>query len=280
MKKVLVLPLLALLLTACDLSSIIQVSNKVEVSEETGEKKDITLIVSGTKNLLLKNREREEFANRTTISSIIAGTTTIKRSEGKITFYRPPEFGRAQLDELSNDEEHLGNYYFEQIIDFRAGPETNYDYIYLKNFMMRCSENDNKIYKNLRVALFDKDTFTDYYVFSYDSNGTLSKTEYNLDLNADGKLDEEVGYGFEEGESKLINYTTGAPSYMTDAYSSSVVTTEEIENDNIPEGKTLIPFNKALTIRIWAEGWEIENTDAMTGDMTVDIGIELEGHEI
>ncbi len=58
------------------------------------------------------------------------------------------------------------------------------------------------------------------------------------------------------------------------------MTTEEIENDNIPEEKMLIPFNKALTIRIWAEGWEIENTDAMTGDMTVDIGIELEGHEI
>ena len=279
MKKLWIVSLLALSLTSCDLSSL--VSHRVSYSEETGEKSGITIVIEGSDNLLLKNHERTEYANRFTITSIQAGSTTIKRLDGKITFYKPPIYGKPQLDEITNSEEHPEYYFFEQQIDFSNAKDTNFDFIYLTDFSMQCADSNNKIFKNLRVALFNKETGDDYYVFSYDKNGTVSKTAYELDVNADGKIDQTQGYDWEEDKGPII-YTTGIDSYTTDTYENVILSESEIAQDSIPKLKSLIPFSKniPLTIRIWAEGWELDNNDfVLYNDETVNIDLKLEGYQ-
>ena len=278
MKKSLVLCVLALSLTSCDLSSFIKVSRTMETFEETGEHEGITLVVEGNEQLLLKEKEKSEYVNRSTITSIRAGSSTIKRLDGQITFYQYPVYGKAQLDEV-DDKNNNDRFYYEQLIDFSAAEKQNFDFIYLTSVSFESNNPNHKLYKFLRIALMDKETNSDYYVFSRDKDGIVSKTEYNLDLDANGELDkEQKNYGFDNDDPTLINYTTGMPSYMTDSYEMSIPTQNELEQDNIPGLKALIPFNKALTIRIWFEGWELENTDDFS-DLNIDIGIKFAGHE-
>ena len=253
MKKYFILCISILLLVSCGLSNGTEQSKENSINNGEGVDNGLYLNIDCKNDLKLKKHEEsnDKYDAALQMSNIILGTTTIKREDNKISFFHSPTYGNAQLDELKDGLEHPEYHYFEQQIDFKYEDESYKSY-YLSSVAFSSSNPDDKIYKFLRIALFDKESKTDYFVFSKDSKGEQSKTEYELDLNADGTIDEksinEFGFG-DEGKTP-IHYTTGAPYYMTDSH--------ELTS---PFG---IDISRPLTLRLWVEGWEMENIDAMS----------------
>lgn len=252
MKKYFGIVLLSLILTSC---------NFVPSSENTSNKHGVQLSISCSEPLTVKNHSESEYSTRYKPSKFAVGTSTIKLQDGKITFYRPPVMGEYQLKEDDGIEPQYR--YHEEQIDFRA-LGADYDFVYISDIVFQSKAPDNKLFKNLRIALFEKETMDYYYSFSSDEQGTATSTSRELDLNADG---------VNEG-----TYTTGNPMYMTDSYNFVIPNENEINNNNIPLAKGLIKLDKTLTLRVWLEGWDLENSD-ITGDFDADIGITFAAHK-
>ena len=266
MKKPLLLCILALSLAACDLS------NFGPAKKDNGTHHDVSLMIKCADGLNVKNHGTELLMSSYETIGIVPSISTIKRLDGKITFYMSPEFGQGQLkEEVSDDIDGISPYSEGRKLDFVSTTDQEIDFVYLTGISWTASKEDESHNKYLRVAIYDKETSSDYFVFSYDPNGTVTKTEYNLDLNMDGQLDKTQGYAWEDSE--LINYTTGMPSYMTDSYDIAVPRQLEIDNDKFDPLHACMKTDKPLAIRIWLEGWELENTMSIE---IKDIQIELD----
>ena len=264
MKKPLLLCVLTLALTSCDLSKYLPINSG---KQNNGNNHDGTsLLLQCADGLNVATHDNQIYMENIDFSSIQVGSTTIKRLDGEIHFYRNPVYGHAQLEEIP-DNANPEMYYFEMDIDFKSTSNKEIDFVYFTGVSWNTDNEDNLINKYLRLAVFDKETKSDYFVFSHDTKGLVTKTEYNLDLDADGKLDED--------ENGLINYTTGMPSYMTDNYEIVAPGQNEIDSDKFDRLHSCmrVDTGKPLTIRMWVEGWELDNNVAL-GE--ANIGIELD----
>ena len=279
MKKPLLLCVLALSLTSCDiLSSLTGLSKKDSESEkEKLEHEGVALNLSCSDDLGLKRAEDTNYVTDLSIEPQSVGATTIKRLDGHITFYMPPVYGEAQLREIDEDS-HPDYLFVETQIEFAQADDKPIDFVYLTDIDFSCNDQSDKIYQNLRVAIFNKDTHEDCYVLSYDKNGSSCKTEYNLDLNKDDKLDSYDNM-FDNTETGLISYTTGLPYYYTDVWANDIPTQREIESDQFDPHHQRLSFidTTPITIRMWVEGWELENNDVVS-DLQIDINLKFGGH--
>lgn len=259
MKKSIVFVVLPFLLTACDFSSFLPSAHKAgNNSIENG----IRLNLHANDPLQIKqHNSNDTFGLDVRSPTFSVSNSTIKLLDGKITFYQTPVMGDYQLREVGDmNPQYL---FYEMQIDFNYNANKTCDFVYLTEVSFGSNANESKLFTNLRVALFDKATMNYYYSFSYDEKGTVTQTECELDLDADGVM---------EG-----TYTTGMPSYMTDNYNIVIPSENEIDSDNIPHGKDLIPFNKTLTLRVWVEGWDLSNNDIVE-NFGADIDIRFAGH--
>ena len=268
MKKPLLLCILALSLTACDFSNF---GPAKQNDKENGERHGVSLIIKCADELNVKNHGADFSMATYDLTGITPSISTIKRLEGKIIFYQPPEFGQAQLKEVNQEPDTILPYSEGKKLDFVSTSDQNIDFVYLRGISWTANTKDENLNKYLRVAIYEKETSSDYFVFSYDPNGTVTKTEYNLDLNMDGQLDGAAKYEWEEPE--LINYTTGMPSYMTDSYDIAMPRQLEIDNDNFDPLHACMKVDKPIAIKVWLEGWELENTMSIE---IKDIQIELD----
>ena len=245
MKKPLVLLFLPLCITACDLSNGLTPSKKQGVSLNLSCQDPLQIKVAGEDNY------SSSFKSEPTS----LGNATIKLENGKITFYEAPIANQFQLKEDNGSGANV--FYYDQQFEFNASGS---DFIYISDIKFESKNDDSKLFKNLRVALFEKSTMDCYYCLSPDKNGTTTVTEGELDLNADGTP---------EG-----TYTTGSPSYTTDNYDLVIPSESEISGNNIPSSKVLIPTDKALNIRMWIEGWDLSNED-LINDYNAKVNIQF-----
>lgn len=256
MKKCLFFVISTLALTSCDFI------NLVPSKKESDGHHGISLLLNCNDGLNITTHKDQIFMDNLDMTSMSVGSTTIKRLDGKITFYDHPIYGTAQLQELPKNPEPL-KYCFEEEIDFAHSSGSEIDFVYFTGISWSAEDEENIVYKNLRLAIFDKETSSDYFVLSYDPNGLTSKTEYNLDVDGDGELDRNQSYAWESNNNELINYTTGMPYYMTDNYEICIPTEQDIANDRIDPLMSCMKVNenKPLTLRVWVEGWEVDNNN-------------------
>lgn len=278
MKKPILLCALALFLTSCDLSSFMPGNNgNNNGASEKNNHDGVSLNLSCSDDMGLKRVGDKDYVTNLNIEPETIGISTIKRLDGHITFYKPPIFGQGQLEEITNNEGNLQSYFVETQINFvHADDSKNLDFVYLTSVDFSCKDPENVFYKNLRVAIFDKDEMTDCFVLSYDKDGSTCKTEYNLDLNMDGELDKTQGFNT---NPELINYTTGLPAYYTDPWDLVVPTQSDVEQNKFDPfyQRLSVANNKPVTIRMWIEGWELENNVAYDS-MQTDISLKFAGH--
>lgn len=270
MKKKLVLILSCLALCSCDLGGLIKRSYTYS-DEPLPEHDGVGLNLICNDDLLARRNEDKETFSRLCFSPIPLKVSTIKLLDGKITFYEPPFCGEAQLREVADSRRD--DCFFEQLVvfEFDKDNQKKADFIYLTDISFSSKQEDNKLFKNLRVALFDGATNDYYYSFSYDKNGTITNTEMNLDIDMDGELDKDF-------DGNLINYTTGMPVYMTDSYDIATPRQIEIETNDFDKIHKFIKPNKPLTIRVWVEGWDLTNEDPAI--LKADINLSFSAHEI
>lgn len=270
MKKRLVLIVSILALCSCDLSGIIKRSY-VYSDEPLPEHDGVGLNLICNDDLLARRNEDKETYSRLCFSPIPLKVSTVKLLDGKITFYEPPICGEAQLREVTDSRRD--DCFFEQqvIFEFDKNNKKNADFIYLTDISFSSKQEDNKLFKNLRVALFDGATNDYYYSFSYDKNGTETSTTMNLDLNGDGELDKDL-------DGNLINYTTGMPLYATDPYDLAIPREIEKINNEFDKIHQFIKPDKPLTIRVWVEGWDLTNEDPLS--LKADMNLTFSAHEI
>lgn len=272
MKKPLLFCVLALSLASCDLSSFLP--NNKSNNGGNSEKRihdGVALTISCSEDMGLKRVQDNEYVTNLVIEPQNIGISTIKRLENHITFYKPPVFGQAQLEEITKDETHTENYFVEAQVNFiHADDNTKLDFVYLTSIEFSSKDENNVFYKYLRVAVFDKEEMIDTFVLSKDQKGEVTKTEYNLDLNMDGKLD---------GDPDPINYTTGMPLYVTDNWELDIPTQREIDTDEFdPFHQRLnVANNKAITFRMWIEGWELDN-NVVPNNAQIDVNLKFAGH--
>lgn len=264
MKKSLLFCVLALSLSSCDL-----------FNGFTPKKKDqdwhhgISLRMWCNDGLQISAHQDQVYMYNLDMSSIMVGTTTIKRQNNKITFYDYPVKGKGHLEELPKDTNPDGRY-FEMDVDFTHSSNKDLDFVYFTNISWNVGNDPNFTSYSLRLAIFDKETSTDYFVFSGESKGQETKTSYNLDLDADGELDTD--------QDGLIEYTTGLPYYYTDSYELSIPKPKDIDEDNIDPllAAMKVYKNKPITVRMWLEGWEVNGNTIPEFD--VNIRLDFSGH--
>lgn len=274
MKKPLLLCVLALSLASCDISSFLPNNNGNNGNGERRKHDGVSLNLSCSDDLGLKRVQDNNYVTNLNIEPQSVGSTTIKRLDGQITFYMPPTFCQGQLQEV-DDNNHPDYLFVESQIEFAQVEDKKIDFAYLTSIAFSCSDPSNKFYQNLRVAIFNKETHEDCYVLSYDPEGPTSKTEYNLDLNNDGKLDSyEDMSSFDK--SGPISYTTGMPFYCTDRWELDIPTQREIESNQFDPHHMRLSFTP-ITIRMWFEGWEFDNSDA-GGNIQIDIDLKFAAH--
>lgn len=286
MKKGLVLCVLALSLTSCDFLSNITFVKSIDFEENSDAIKKnhegVYLNIDCQNFLLVKETPStgNDYSPKLTLASTQIGSTTIKRVNGEITFYQTPIFGESQLEVVNDsDTSRLDSFFFEQQVIFKDIEDQPIDFVYFTDIQFSCKNPDNKIFKNFRLAILDKETHSDYFVLSYEKNGLESKTSYNLDMNGDKELDKaQATFAFEGSDSELINYTTGEPYYMTDNYEMCIPSQNDIDADTIPDRLKVmnVANNKPLTIRMWIEGWELDINDKF--DSQIDITLKLAPH--
>ena len=265
MKKILLFAISALALTACDLSNFGPARKGGGNSDHHG----VSLLMKCSDGATIATHRDGVFMDSLDLTSITLYPSTVKRLDGKITFYQPPVFGQGQLQELPKDIDNP-MHIFEMDIDFKGPSNQEIDFVYLNNISWTAKEQDSIINKYLRLAIYTKEDSGDCFVFSSNPEGETSKTEYNLDLNMDGQLDKAAGFEWEEAE--LVTYTTGMPIYCTDPYYLAIPSENEINSDKFDPLHACMKTDKQLTVRIWVEGWELSNNDALEEK---DIEIEL-----
>ena len=261
MKKPLLLCVLALTLASCSF-----------VPNKKGDwHHGISLLLQCHDDLQIATADTHIFMDNLDMTGIEVGTSTIKRYDGNITFYGQPIFGEAQLNEVPNDQENR-MYYFETEVEFLNPDGKEVDFVYFTGIEWKAEDNENIVNENLRLAVFDKHTNTDCFVFSQDPEGITSPTEYPLDLNGDGLNDRN-----ENGE---ILYTTGFPYYVTDSYSFSKPMQRDIEQDHFDPFYQRMKVNdgKTLTIRMWVEGWLLSNESIQ--ETNVNIKLDFAPHYV
>ena len=265
MKKILLFAVSVLALTACDLSNFGPARKGGGNSDHHG----VSLLMKCSDGATIATHRDGVFMDSLDLTSITLYPSTVKRLDGKITFYQPPVFGQGQLQELPKDIDNP-MHIFEMDIDFKGPSNQEIDFVYLNNISWTAKEQDSIINKYLRLAIYTKEDSGDCFVFSSNPEGETSKTEYNLDLNMDGQLDKAAGFEWEEAE--LVTYTTGMPIYCTDPYYLAIPSENEINSDKFDPLHACMKTDKQLTVRIWVEGWELSNNDALEEK---DIEIEL-----
>ena len=271
MKKSLLFIISTLSLCSCDLGGLIKRSYSYS-DEPLPEHEGVGLNIICNDDLLAKRNGDKETFSRLCFSPIPLRCSTVKIVDGKITFYEPPFCGEEQLREVADSRK--ADCFFEQevVFEFDKDNKKDADFIYFTDVSFTADKPNSKIFKNLRVALFDGATNDFYYALSYDKNGTITQTEMALDLNMDGELDKDL-------DGNLINYTTGMRSYMTNSYDFLIPNERSIESNNFDKIFQFIKPNKPLTIRIWVEGWDLTNNEEIE-KIKADINLTVSAHEI
>ena len=272
MKKILLFAVSALALTACDLSNFGPAKKGGGNSDHHG----VSLLMKCSDGATIAAHRDGVFMDSLDLTSITLYPSTVKRLEGEITFYRPPVFGQGQLQELPKDESEGQLSIFDMDIDFANPSNKEMDFVYINNISWKAKDEDSVINKYLRLAIYDKEYDADCFVFSSNPEGETCKTEYNLDLNMDGQLDQVSGHEW-ESSGELVNYTTGMPIYCTDPYDLAIPTKNEIDRDLFDPLHTIMIASRPLTVRIWVEGWELDNNVALN-ETDIDIEIDFTVH--
>ena len=266
MKKPLLLIVLALSLSSCDLFNGF---GPVKKNSSNSQQQGISLRLQCNDGLQIAQKNNDVFNDCIELIDLAVGTTTIKRYEGGITFYKPPVYGHAQLEEINNNDDN-SMYFFEYQVKFSHTSGKNLYFVYFTGISWTPDDDHGLLNQNLRLAVFDKDTNSDYFVFSEYPEGVTSETEYPLDLDMDGENDRN-----QDGD---IKYTTGFPYYATDSYSIAVPMQRDIDNDSFDPFHTRMRVDngKVLTIRLWVEGWLVDNLHLPTG--TANIQLDFAPH--
>lgn len=273
MKKSLFFAISALALSSCDLLNISVNPASGGKSGGDGPLPDhegVGLNIICEDDFLVARNGDEKSFSRLCLSPIPLNVTTIKWAEGKLTFYEPPIFQQAQLREVSDNYDR---YYFEQELVFSLPDNQKADFFYFTDISFSSDNPENKLFKNIRVAILDKESNTPLNVFSFDEKGAETLTTMNLDLNMDGQLDVD-----EKGE--LISYTTGMPAYYTDHYDMFVMKDpSKLDNNIYASAFKAHKLNKPLAFRIWVEGWDLTNEDPAS-IKKIDINFTVAAHKI